>query len=448
MCANLGRCGQRGPRTSDNRRVMEQERVEPVELEVRECSEGYELALKGQPLSTVIGGHPVRHEAAPLLAHMIEEYVKFPEIKVVGGRITDPQFIGAYMLLGLQREFIDARADNLTQNFPFELLRDPILTRLAGPEQRDLAARHDAVREWLTSEGLRLVDVDFVDLETIDIPEDYMRTNPTLGGEDTEAFHRLADELRRMFDALTPEERAGVVFLHNAHDGSLVHGMALMLDKCSARGYAAGVGAAHLVLAGFVDVTDEAHSGAYAELQSDALATLDYVAAYRQGTVAGRLRELLLEGAENTEVEFKSTLRFDLKLQTNNREVTESVLKTVAAFLNTRGGTLLIGVADDRSVVGIEHDNFASDDEFLRHLYTMLGNAMGEAVAPLVQSSIVGTPAGRHVCLVDCARSPVPVMCTFKKSPEAFFVRTGPATVNLVGEERDRFQQLHWGPND
>jgi type I restriction enzyme R subunit len=34
----------------------------------------------------------------------------------------------------------------------------------------------------------------------------------------------------------------------------------------------------------------------------------------------------------------------------------DAVVKTVAGFLNTDGGTLLIGVAPDRQVVGLDHD--------------------------------------------------------------------------------------------
>ena len=48
--------------------------------------------------------------------------------------------------------------------------------------------------------------------------------------------------------------------------------------------------------------------------------------------------------------------------------VTHAVLKTIAAFLNTEGGDLLIGIADDGSIVGTERDQLESDDKFMRHL--------------------------------------------------------------------------------
>lgn len=47
--------------------------------------------------------------------------------------------------------------------------------------------------------------------------------------------------------------------------------------------------------------------------------------------------------------------------------MTHAVLKTIAAVLNTEGGNLLIGVADDGSIIGIERDQLGSDDKFMRH---------------------------------------------------------------------------------
>ncbi len=38
------------------------------------------------------------------------------------------------------------------------------------------------------------------------------------------------------------------------------------------------------------------------------------------------------------------------------------MLKTIAAFLNTEGGDLVIGVADDKGIVGIEIDRLDNDD--------------------------------------------------------------------------------------
>jgi len=51
---------------------------------------------------------------------------------------------------------------------------------------------------------------------------------------------------------------------------------------------------------------------------------------------------------------------------------TEIYLKAIVAFCNSAGGELLIGVADDGSIVGIEHDGFSNEDKFQLHLRNLL----------------------------------------------------------------------------
>ena len=41
-----------------------------------------------------------------------------------------------------------------------------------------------------------------------------------------------------------------------------------------------------------------------------------------------------------------------------------AVLKTMAGFLNTRGGRLIVGVRDDGTPLGIEADQFESEDKW------------------------------------------------------------------------------------
>ena len=63
---------------------------------------------------------------------------------------------------------------------------------------------------------------------------------------------------------------------------------------------------------------------------------------------AHRNAEELIKRGESKTLEFKSTLRWSLKEdRQDDKGVTHAVLKTIAAFLNTEGGDLLIGVADD-----------------------------------------------------------------------------------------------------
>ncbi len=68
------------------------------------------------------------------------------------------------------------------------------------------------------------------------------------------------------------------------------------------------------------------------------------------GGAALRTVAEIIDNDEDFAVEFKSTARWDLKEDKPNKLVEDAVVKTVAGFLNTDGGTLLIGVGPDRLI--------------------------------------------------------------------------------------------------
>lgn len=59
---------------------------------------------------------------------------------------------------------------------------------------------------------------------------------------------------------------------------------------------------------------------------------------------------LILSGESDT-VEFKSTLRYDLRENIVNKKLEYVVSKTIAAFLNSRGGDLFIGIDDNQNSI-------------------------------------------------------------------------------------------------
>ncbi len=67
------------------------------------------------------------------------------------------------------------------------------------------------------------------------------------------------------------------------------------------------------------------------------------------------MRRLMATG-ENDRIEFKSSLRWDVKEQRVNKQLEKVVVKTLAGFLNAEGGTLLIGVDDAGAVIGLAGD--------------------------------------------------------------------------------------------
>ena len=162
----------------------------------------------------------------------------------------------------------------------------------------------------------------------------------------------------------------------------------------------------------------------------------DYIRRHRRA-------EELLKLQESKTLEFKSSLRWNLQEdRKDDKHVTHAALKTIAAFLNTEGGDLLIGVADDRTVLGIEHDRLDSDDKFMRHLAQAVRNGLGDRAGTCIdpKTQIV---EGKTVCLVSCQRSPEPVYLRWKGMEKAedgdLYVRSGPGTVRLAAVDAQQY---------
>jgi predicted HTH transcriptional regulator len=64
----------------------------------------------------------------------------------------------------------------------------------------------------------------------------------------------------------------------------------------------------------------------------------------------------LIKKEESNNLEFKSTYTWNIKENKVDKDLRFNVLKTVAGFMNSNGGTLIIGVDDNHQVVGMDFD--------------------------------------------------------------------------------------------
>ncbi|RVA14636.1 DUF262 domain-containing protein [Mesorhizobium sp. M7A.F.Ca.US.002.01.1.1] len=142
------------------------------------------------------------------------------------------------------------------------------------------------------------------------------------------------------------------------------------------------------------------------------------------------IQELLANG-ETDAVEFKSTLRTNLHTGQVDEKMHLASLKTIAGFLNARGGTLMIGVADDGKVVGLNADGFANEDKMALHLVNLIRDRIGELFLPYIHPHF-DEHDGARVMVVQCEAGP---KAAFIKDGPAhrFFVRGANATAELSG---------------
>jgi len=97
----------------------------------------------------------------------------------------------------------------------------------------------------------------------------------------------------------------------------------------------------------------------------------------------------LIRYGESPNLEFKSTLRTNLKTGKAGKEIELAWLKSVVGFLNTDGGVLLIGVNDGGEVVGIAADQFENDDKCLLHFKNLINQHIGAEFSKYLHAEIV-----------------------------------------------------------
>ena len=165
------------------------------------------------------------------------------------------------------------------------------------------------------------------------------------------------------------------------------------------------------------------------------------------GGAALRTIDEVIANDEDFAVEFKSTARWDIKEGKPNKAMEDAVVKTVAGFLNTDGGTLLIGVGPDRRVVGLDYDyprvKPPNGDGFVNWLTTHLNNAIGHAAVMRTRARIA-LHQGKEICRLDVARSSQPVWASTSQKERVFFVRMNNSTRELPDDELDDYLADRW----
>jgi len=145
------------------------------------------------------------------------------------------------------------------------------------------------------------------------------------------------------------------------------------------------------------------------------------------------IRELISRG-ESDRLEFKSTLQWDVRQDQENKKLQKSCLKTIAAFLNSEGGVLLIGVEDDGNIFGLQKDldcfKNPSLDQFERKIFDLIKTNIGQWFATHIKCQFE-TLEGQDVCGIYVRKAE---RKAFLKSEQGIelYIRIGNASQRLT----------------
>lgn len=157
----------------------------------------------------------------------------------------------------------------------------------------------------------------------------------------------------------------------------------------------------------------------------------------------------LASRGESKVVEFKSTARKNLHTGEKDPQIEWAIIKSVAGFANGSGGTVLVGVADDGRVLGIEEDlPFVRNhdaDGWDQWLTSAVASSLGKATAAEIDLEFCPVD-GRTVAVIKVGPAAGPVFAKRSKGDPkvVFLARMNSSTQELEGHEALDYQKQRW----
>jgi hypothetical protein len=152
----------------------------------------------------------------------------------------------------------------------------------------------------------------------------------------------------------------------------------------------------------------------------------------------------LIKGGEASKVEFKGSARWSYIQGEKEKVSANEVVRAICGLLNADGGTLLIGVRDDGTPIGLKADfksfqGHPNSDGFLNWLTTLLRERLGVNALRQLRMTFE-TVADAEICRVEVAPAPEPVHVDSKE----FYIRLQNTTQQLGGHETLEYVERHW----
>ncbi len=157
------------------------------------------------------------------------------------------------------------------------------------------------------------------------------------------------------------------------------------------------------------------------------------------------IEELVADG-EGEDLEFKASLLWSYELSNVDKKLEQVVVKSVSAFANADGGTLLIGIANSGQILGLEHDFVSlkgNRDEFELHLRNLFNYAFGETFTATNVTITFPMVEEMEICRIDVQASDEPLYLTVSDKNgvklQKFYVRSGNSSPDLPMNEAAKY---------
>lgn len=159
----------------------------------------------------------------------------------------------------------------------------------------------------------------------------------------------------------------------------------------------------------------------------------------------------IIKEKENRNVEFKSSLRYCYKQKIPKDYIEISVTKTIAAFANTEGGLLLIGVDDNGEILGLDNDistfSKPSKDSFLKHFDNLIKNHFTEPIEAIIKFGFEHLES-KTIFRVEVEKGKKPRFLNTKSKGKEFYIRGGSESISKDVEDAFNYIIDKWYARD
>ena len=379
----------------------------------------------------------VRTPHGALIAH--EDYRAMRELaaELEYSDELDATKISLYGLISTKIEFVDKnRQDFSNEMLTYLLLNDPVFKPCAGPEVVEQMKYLGAVVDYIRGNGFEYPNLP-------QIPIDHEALKEWFGDDGVpdfiNDFQPLVEFVQNSIWQLSNYQMS--VFLTVAHvfDSPV---LAIMLANriISSNEFAVIYLTTLAINSKIWGETDRQEERALLEIYTkQAEIMLRFIDQFSPKLTKA---EKIIQINERQTVEFKSTMRWNIKTQQHDKAIEHEVLKTIVGFLNADGGVLLVGVENDGNVLGIALDGFQNEDKYLLYFKDLVVNNIGKAFLDVIKYDL--EPAkGKQVLLVECKRSLKPAFVKHDKG-EDFYVRSGSSTNKLLPSEMIEYSRTRF----
>jgi hypothetical protein len=388
-----------------------------------------------------IQGNELSHPSPRFLEHIVRDLSIRSKI--------DLRSINGYTTFSHQKDYVENKKDPIASNFSNLFKNDPFIKVKFRRDEPDDTEANMSILDFLDNTKVTISFLFGCLNSMMKRLNDYFLSKYRVGDYQEEEFEgRMEKFFEGEYLDLKDEEKAAIHMLSIHHNAGFVLPYMLIKLMVTPSEYTNVLFSINLPYQQDKNSKDCADilgdkrdikiykpdwdyiQSTFSMIRDQAVTMMEYVSYdYDKNRKETKVEELIAKG-EGEFIEFKSTLRWNLHTNKKDPNIEHAALKTIAAFLNSGGGHLFIGVNDDGEALNLDKDGFPNQDKFLLHIWNLVKQNMGTEAGKFIRTNL-HTLNGKMFCHVSCSRSSSPVFVDQKGFEESFFIRTGPATTKL-----------------